>query len=117
MSFRSVSWESRVPGRIKLTGNDDILVVGNEVLENVPWTFNDIHISPINPRMFRCQSACEQVVSCLSKSLSACTLELKGMTILDTLTNGNSKVLLDNLDAVECQPMDSTGLNTINFGS
>lgn len=107
-----------IPG--KLTGNENVPIVGNKVLENLLGAVHDIYIPPVHPRMLRLERRGQEVVAGLAHGLAPGSLGLEGMTLLDTLAQLESKVLLDNhgapelvgalLETVELGRQDSEGI-------
>lgn len=91
-------WNNR---GIPHTRNEDIPVMGHEVLKDGLWAVDNIHISPVNPRMIRLQGGVEQIVTCPANSLTARTLSGKGVSILNVHVHIGPEVLLDNARTAE----------------
>jgi hypothetical protein len=78
----------------------------NKVLDDLARAVLDIHITPVNPAVFRLQRRAEQKVPCLAHDPPSWTLRRKPMTVLNILRNQLGvwivlEVLLDDHDAVE----------------
>ena len=98
-----------------LTGNENVLVVGNEVFKDFGRAVHDVHIAPVNPRMLWLQGSGEKVVAGLAHGLPPRTLCVEGVPLLDTLAQVEVKVLFNDHGAAE---RDVVGplLDSVEFG-
>jgi len=83
------------------TGNNNIPVVGDKVLDNLGRTVHNVDVSPVDPRVVGLQGGREEIVARSAHCLSARALGLEAVTVLDILAQLEAKVLLDNQSAAE----------------
>lgn len=98
------------------TGNKNVLIVGNEVLEDLLGAVNDIHVSPVDPGVLRLQGSREEVVAGATHGLAARTLGSERVTLLNILAQLEVEVLLDDHGAVEGN-LVGTLLDAVKLGS
>lgn len=83
------------------TGNNNVPVVGDEVLNDLGRTVDNVDISPVDPRVVGLQGGREEIVARPAHGLSARPLGLEAVTVLDILAQLEAKVLFDNHSAAE----------------
>jgi len=95
----------RVPKRKRKkrrhTGNDDILVMRNKILNDAGGAINNVGVPPVYPRMLWFQCRGQQVIPSSGHNFSSRSLSFKPMSFLDTLTRTSSEILFHDQDTVE----------------
>lgn len=96
--------------------------MGNKVLDDLLGTVDDIHVSPVHPRVVVLEGRGQEVVPCLAHGLAARRLGREAMAVLDVLAQREPEILLDDhgapkgnavwalLDAVELGGEDGEGV-------
>ena len=120
MSFHQSAEEAeRARGHAggELTRDENVLVVLHEVLDDALGALDNIHISPVNPRVLRLQRGAEEEVPGLAHCLPPGTLEFKRVPHGNILAFGQPIVLLHNGDTVEraAELRIGLGLDTVQF--
>lgn len=101
---------------IVLTGNKNVLIVGNEILEDLLGAVNNIHISPVNPGVLGLQGSRKKVVARATHGLATRTLGSERVALLNILAQLEVEILLDNHGAVEGDLVGAL-LDAIQLGS
>lgn len=83
------------------TGNENILIVGDKVLENFLGAVDNVHISPVDPGVLRLEGSREEVVARATHSLATGTLGSERVALRNILAQLEVEVLLDNHGAAE----------------
>ena len=96
------------------TGNKNIAIVGDKVLDDLGRAVLDVDITPVYPTMLRLHSSTEKVISSLAHGLSARTLGSETVSVFNTLAQVNTKIFLHYGSAVEGDRVRAT-LNALEF--
>lgn len=98
------------------TGNENVLIVGNEVLENLLGAVDNVRISPVDPGVLRLKGSRKEVVARAPHGLAARALGSKRVALLNILAQLEVKVLLDNQGAAEGDLVGAL-LDAVKLGS
>ena len=96
------------------TGNKNIAVVSDEILNDLGRTVLDIDITPVDPTVLRLHSSAEKVISSLAHGLSARTLSSETVSVFDTLAQMNTEIFLNHSSAAERDRVGTT-LDALEF--
>lgn len=99
----------------KRTGDNNVLVVGDKVLNQAVGALLDISITPVHPRMLGLQCGVEQVVARLGHGLAARSLGGIGMSFLDILAQLVVEVL-DNHGGASEGDLVGAALDAVQLG-
>ena len=75
--------------------------MGDEVFDDLGRAVHNVHIPPVHPGVVGLQGGREKVVTRSAHGLSAWSLGLESVTVLDVLAQLEAKILLDNQSAAE----------------
>ncbi len=100
---------------VRLTGHQDVSIMGNEILNDLFRAVYNVDITPVDPGMLGFQSCGEQIISCLSHLLPAWALGGETVSRLNIHVEVAAKIFFDDRDTVEGDLICSL-LDPVEFG-